>query len=153
MNRFQAHTHSDATLAADTAAVWAVLTDPDLLVRMTPNLTRIDTDGDRWTWHLTRIPVLSTAIQPSFTERMEFEEGRRIGFTHDGDEERERTGAEGEYLLTAEGDRTRVAIDITIWVDLPLPRVSRPAVQSTMHAFLAATGRVFSRNMRRHLRG
>lgn len=153
MTRFQAHNHSEATLAADTTAVWKVLTDPDLLVRMTPNLSRIDTDGDRWTWHLTRVPVLSTAIQPSFTELMDFEEGRRIGFVHDSARDDERAGVDGEYLLTPEGDRTRVAIDITVWVDLPLPRVSRPAVQSAMHAFLAGTGRVFGRNMRRHLRG
>lgn len=153
MTRFSAHNHSEATLAAGPAAVWEVLTDPDLLVRMTPNLHRIDTDGDRWTWHLTRVPVLSTAIQPSFTEVMSFEDQRRIGFVHDSSRTEERTGVEGEYLLTPDGDRTHVAIDLTVWVELRLPGVSRPAVQSTMHAFLAGTGRVFGRNMRRHLRG
>jgi carbon monoxide dehydrogenase subunit G len=153
VTRFRAHNHSEATLDADRDAVWAVLTDPDLLVRLTPNLTRIDTDGDRWTWHLTRIPVLSTALRPSFTVVMTFEDGRRIDFAHDESRTEEQTGVEGEYLLSPEGERTHVAIDLTAWADLPLPSVSRPAVQSTMHAFLVGTGRVFGRNMRRHLRG
>jgi carbon monoxide dehydrogenase subunit G len=151
VTRFSAHNHSEATLAADSQAVWKVLTDPDLLVRLTPNLTRIDADGDRWTWHLTRIPILSTAIQPSFTEVMSFEDGRRIEFAHDTDRTEERTGVEGVYLLTPRGERTHVAIDLTVWVELSLPAISKPAVQSTMHAFLAGTGRVFGRNMRRHL--
>jgi len=64
VNRFHARNRSVATLAATEDQVWDILVDPDLLVRFTPNLKSIDVDGDRWTWHLTRLPVLSAAIEP-----------------------------------------------------------------------------------------
>jgi carbon monoxide dehydrogenase subunit G len=151
VTRFSAQTTSEATLDAAPERVWTVLTDPELLPRLTPYLTRIDADGKHWTWHLTRIPVLSTAIQPSFTELMDFEEQRRIGFTHDPGHADERTGVDGEYRLHPAGEGTRVAIDLTIWVELPLPGLARPAVQTVMHTVIAGMGRIFAGNMRRHL--
>lgn len=151
MNRFSARNKSQADLRSAPEDVWAVLTDPDLLVRFTPYLKRIDVDGDRWTWHLTRIPVLSATIDPTFTELMTFTELRRIGFTHDPARPDERTGVEGEYLLTPRGSGTHVAIDLEIWCDLPLPRIARPAVSAAMHTVVAAMGRFFAHNMTKHL--
>lgn len=152
MNRFHARNRSAATLAASADQVWRILIDPDLLVKFTPNLKRIDVEGDRWTWHLTRLPVLSAAIEPSFTEVMEFEEPRRIGFRHDPARAEERAGVEGEYLITPVPDGTEVSIDIEVWVDLPLPRLARPAVERVMGTIVAGMGYRFGQHVRRHLR-
>ena len=151
MNRFHARNQSEATLRATPDEVWAILTDPDLLVRFTPNLRSIDVDGDRWTWHLTRIPVLSSAIEPSFTEVMELDQPKRIRFTHDDARADERAGVDGEYLLEPVGEGTHVAIDLGIWVDLPLPRLSRPAVERVMSTVVAGMGYRFGQNVRRYL--
>lgn len=47
MNRFSTTNTSEAVVAADRADIWAALTDPVLLAKLTPLLTRIDADGDR----------------------------------------------------------------------------------------------------------
>ncbi len=153
MNRFHAHNKSTALLDADPVAVWKLLTDPDLLVRFTPNLKRIDVEGDRWTWHLTRIPVLSSAIEPSFTELMEYDEPRQIIFRHDDTRTDERVGVAGEYLLKPVGERTEVSIDLAIWAELPLPRLARPAVEGVMSTVVAGMGYRFGQNVRRYLNG
>lgn len=151
MNRFSARNASEASLASSPARVWAVLTDPELLPRLTPYLQRIEVDGDRWTWHLQHIPVLTASIAPTFTEVMTFDERTRIGFAHDPERSEERTGVEGEYVLRPEGDGTHVAIELLIWCDLPLPRLARPAVEGVMHTVVALMGRRFAANMTRHL--
>ena len=151
MTRFQAHNTSDAVLKASPDEVWSILTDPDLLVRFTPNLKRIDADGNTWTWHLTRIPVLSSAIEPVFTELMEFDEPRRITFRHDESRTGERAGVDGQYLLEPVTGGTHVGIDLGIWVDLPLPRLARPAVERVMEGVVAGMGFRFGQNVRKHL--
>lgn len=151
MTRFHAHNRSSAVLAATPEAVWAVLTDPGLIVRFTPNLKRIDVQGDRWTWHLTRIPVLSAAVEPSFTEVMTYDEPRRIGFRHDPARGDEQAGVDGEYLLRPVTEGTEVTIDLSICVELPLPRLLRPAVETVMSTVVAGMGLRFGQNVRRHL--
>ena len=151
MNRFRARNTSDATLRSSPEQVWDVLTDPVLLPRLTPYLKSIDVDGDRWIWHLTRIPVMSATITPTFTEVMTFEKPTRIVFAHDPEKTAERTGVEGTYLLKPDGSGTHVAIDLEIWCDLPLPRISRVAVQTVMHGVVAAMGKRFASNMLRQL--
>jgi carbon monoxide dehydrogenase subunit G len=156
VNRFRARNKSEATLRSSQDKVWEVLTDPTLLPELTPYLQRIDVDGKHWTWSLTHIPVLSATVAPTFTEVMTFDEPTRITFAHDPDRPDERTGVEGEYLLRPEvrpdgSTGTHVAIDLEIWCDLPLPRVSRIAVETVMHGVVAAMGRRFASNMLRHL--
>ncbi|UAL31642.1 SRPBCC family protein [Nocardioides rotundus] len=151
MTRFSARNVSDAVLRATPEEVWAILTDPELLVRFTPNLKRIDADGDVWTWHLTRIPVLSSAIEPSFTELMEFDRPRRITFKHDETRTEEKAGVVGEYFLEPVTGGTHVSIDLEIWVELPFPRVARPAVERVMSGVVAGMGFRFGQNVRRYL--
>ena len=147
MNRFRARNTSDAVLRSDPERVWEVLTDPVLLPKLTPYLQRIDVDGDRWTWHLTRIPVLSATIEPTFTEVMTLDRPVRIDFTHDPERPHERTGVEGSYVLTPRDGGTHVAIDLEIWCDLSLPRISRRAVETVMHGVIAVMGKRFSTHM------
>lgn len=156
MNRFRARNVSDASLQSPPGRVWEVLTDPELLPVLTPYLKRIDvdesrTDGVRWTWQLTHIPVMSATIAPTFTEVMTFEEPTRIVFAHDPTKPDERTGVEGSYRLTPEGTGTHVAIDLEIWCDLPLPKLSRVPVQTVMSGVVGLMGKRFAANMLRHL--
>jgi carbon monoxide dehydrogenase subunit G len=149
--RFTARDRSTEVVQADQGALWKALTDPDLLPRLTPYLHSIEADGDRWRWNMARIPVLGVSVAPSFTERMTFDEPRRIGFTHDPDSDQEKAGVEGTYLLEKADGGTRLAIDIDICVDLPLPGMARGAVERAMRGVIAVMGRRFAANLLRHL--
>ena len=151
MTRFSAHNQSSATLKSSRKEVWDVLTDAKLLPKLTPYLHTIDVDGDRWRWNVAKVPLLGRSIGTTFTEVMTFEKPTHIGFAHDPARTDERTGVDGNYELTPLGTGTRVAIDLEIWCDLPLPRLSRIAVETVMHGVVAAMGRRFAANMLRHL--
>ncbi len=152
MSRFRAATQSTAVVTADRDAVWAALTDPDLLARLTPFLRTVRAEGDHWHWEMTRIPVLGASVVPTFTERMTFDEPRRIDFRHDPPAgASEPTGVEGWYEL-AEAERgTHLSTSLEVCVDLPLPRFSSPAVTTAMKGVLGTMGRRFSHNLLNHL--
>ena len=134
--------------------IWAVLTDPDLLARLSPLVTRIDDQGEHWVWHLTGISALGVRIDPCFRERMSFVDGHKIGFQHDPPPDRhERAGAAGNYLLEETGDGTHLPIDLTIHVELPLPRTAAPTVRRVMDQIMQRTGDRFARNRRTERRG
>jgi carbon monoxide dehydrogenase subunit G len=148
MTRFSASTDNEAVVPADRRDIWAVLTDPDALTELTPMLERIDAHGDLWTWHLKRISALGVGITPTFTERMSFDEGRRIDYVHDpAPGANERTGASGCYEMTDHEGGTSLKISLTLDVDLPLPRAAAPAVQRVMTRMMRRTGDEFSANL------
>lgn len=153
MTRFECRHVSEADVPAPRPQIWDVLSDPDLLARFTPLIERISTDGDLWCWQLSGISALGVSVKPSFSERMAFATGERIDFRHDpptGSEEK--AGANGVYTLADLADAgTRLFIDITIWVDLPLPRLSRRAVERVMAESMARTGDRFAQNLYDHL--
>lgn len=152
MHRFSATTASHALVAAERTRIWAVLTDPVLLPRLTPLLRRIDADGDLWRWHLVGLSVLGVGVSPVFTERMRFEERRRIDYSHEPPPGVvERTGARGSYRLDDDPGGTRLEIDLTLHVELPLSRLARPAVVGLMTATMQRMGERFSANLLRHL--
>ena len=151
MARFTAHNRSTEVVQGDRGALWTALTDPKLLPVLTPYLHSIEVDGDKWRWNMARIPVLGISVAPSFTERMTFDEPRRIGFTHDPQSEQEKAGVEGSYELQAVEGGTGLSIDIDICVDLPLPGVARGAVERAMRGVIAVMGRRFAANLLRHL--
>lgn len=151
MATFTAGDRSTEVVAADRKALWAALTDPDLLPRLTPYLHSIDVDGDRWRWNMARIPVLGISVAPSFTEQMAFDEPRRITFTHDPRSGQEKAGVEGSYQLEEAEGGTRLSMQVDICVDLPLPGAARAAVQGAMRGVMAVMGRRFAANLLRHL--
>ncbi|RLV48577.1 hypothetical protein D9V37_14535 [Nocardioides mangrovicus] len=154
MTWFEASNHSTAVVPATREDVWAVLVDPQLLPRLTPFLTRIDVDGDHWRWEMTRIPVLSTSFEPSFTEQMTFTDRERIEWKHDPPAgRRERAGVAGWYALADADGGTRLEIQLSVRADLPLPRVAKPAVTTAMKSVIAGMGKKFGDNLLHHLRG
>jgi len=151
MTRFHAKNQSAATLKSSRAAVWKALTDPELLPELTPYLHRIDVDGDRWTWHVAKVPLLGKSIGTTFTEVMTFDEPHRIAFTHDKERSEEHSAVEGEYILEDAGEGCRVSIEIGVSVELPFAKVTRRAVEGGMRAVMALMGRRFASNLLRHL--
>lgn len=151
MTSFTASNKSAATLKSSRGEVWAALTDAELLPKLTPYLNRIDVDGDRWTWHVTKVPVLGKNIGSVFTEVMTFDEPKRIGFEHDPNRSEEKTHVQGEYHLEEAGSGTRVSIDLGVTVDLPFPRAMRGPVEGAIRAVMAGMGKRFAHNLLRHL--
>lgn len=152
MHRFSATTDSDAIVRADRDAIWGAITDPDVLPRLTPLLKHISAEGDVWHWELSRVNVLGIVIDPTFTERMSFVEGRRIDYHHEPPPGvKEWAGAEGWYLLEDAPHGTHLSISLTLFVDLPLTRLATPAVQTVMRSALAVTGSRFAGNLEQHL--
>jgi carbon monoxide dehydrogenase subunit G len=151
MTRFSASKQSAATVKASRAEVWAALTDTTLLPRLTPYLQRIDADGDTWTWHVTRVPILGKSIGSTFVEQMVLDEPTRIHYEPHPDRPEQQTQVSGEYHLEERGTGTRLSIDIEVSVDLPFPRMMRPAVEAGMSTVMSGMGVAFSRNLLRHL--
>lgn len=152
MATFTASTRSSAVLRSTRQQVWETLTDAELIARLTPYVTGIEVDGDRWVWTMRTLPVLSATITPRFTEIMEFTEGERIDFSHDPAQDQESVAVTGSYLLADHGDGgTEVSIDLEISCRLPLPGLARPAVNQVMAGVVRHMGAVFSRNLLRHL--
>ena len=153
MTCFSTRNVSNGDVPVPRSAVWEVLTDPQCLTEMTPLLEGIRVDGDRWCWQLSGIRALGVEVAPSFTELMVFDEPSRIEFRHAPPTgHTERAGADGIYELAEVGpDRTHLSIDITLHVDLPLPKLSRRAVERVMASSMARTGDVFAERLYRRL--
>lgn len=151
MTVFSASKRSTAVVPFSRDAVWSVLSDADLVAKLTPMVRSIEDRGGTWLWKLAPIEVLGKSIGLSFTERMDLRPTERIEFTHTPKGE-ERAGVEGTYTLSDEAQGTHLAIDLGVHVDLPFPRIARPAVQTTMHGVIAAMGAGFAHNLDRHLK-
>ena len=151
MSVFSASKRSTAVVSHPRDAVWAVLSDAQQVAKLTPMVRSIVDHGDTWLWKLSPIEVLGKSIGLSFTERMEFTPTERIVYTHapHGDE---RAGVEGVYALTDSDAGTRLSIELGVDVDLPFPRIAKPAVQASMQAVIAAMGVGFARNLERQLK-
>jgi carbon monoxide dehydrogenase subunit G len=152
MTRFSSRTQAEAVVSATPGEVWAVLADPDLVAAMTPFVQGITAAGDHWTWQLSGLKVLGVGVAPAFTERMTYDEPRRIDFRHDPPEgASERSGVEGWYLLEEADGGTRLTTSLEITLDLPLPRASGRAVRAAMDKVIDQMGERFSTNLLAHL--
>jgi carbon monoxide dehydrogenase subunit G len=152
MTCFESTVDSTADISASRSEVWRALTDPVLLPKLTPLLSKIDVDGNKWRWHMMRIAALGVSVVPVFTETMTFEEEKRIEYLHTpADGKRERAGAEGTYELSDVEGGTHLSISLTLRVDLPLPKASARPVQRVMKRTMERTGDKFSANLLRHL--
>jgi carbon monoxide dehydrogenase subunit G len=151
MTVFSASKRSAAVVPYPRAAVWEVLSNAGQVAKLTPMVRSIEDHGHTWVWTLAPIQVLGKKIGLCFTERMELEPKTRIEYTH-APQGQERAGVEGTYRLSDTGSGTRLSIQLGVHVDLPFPKLARPAVQASMHGVLAAMGAGFAHNLDRHLR-
>lgn len=131
------------------ARIWEILTDPTSLAELTPLVRSIEASGSQWLWTLNGIEALGIKIEATFTESMEFTEGRQIVFAHDPPKGRkERAAVDGIYDLTPRGKKsTDLQVDLTLSAQLPLPRLSRLAVERIMLTTMRATGKQFASNL------
>ncbi|GAA2140993.1 hypothetical protein GCM10009844_11120 [Nocardioides koreensis] len=152
MNRFAARTEAKAVVRAGRDEIWEALTDPALVARMTPFVKSIEARGEHWLWEMTGLEVLGVGIASAFTERMTFTDLERIEFKHDPPAgTQERTGVHGWYDLSDTEGGTHLATSLEVAVELPLPRVSSPAVTTAMKGVMATMGQRFSHNLLDHL--
>lgn len=152
MTSFSAQTHAEAVVLAPQDEIWAALVDPDLVAAFTPFLERITADGEHWRWELTGLNVLGLKVARAFTERMVFDEPHRIEFHHDPPEgTTEQAGVEGWYALRPVDGGTELITDLTITVDLPLPKASGRAVRATMGKVVDRMGDTFAERLLAHL--
>jgi carbon monoxide dehydrogenase subunit G len=152
VGHFSARQHAEATVRASPQEIWDVLRDPALMARFTPFLKQITEDGEFWLWEMSGLEVAGLKIAPSFTERMRFDEPRRIDFSHEPPAgTREKAGAEGWYELTPTAEGTHLVTDLEITVDLPVPRAAGPVVRKAMERVIKEMGDRFSANLLQHL--
>lgn len=158
MATFSATKVSEATVAHPRDLVWDVLTDPEAIARLTPMVASITAADDLWHWQLVKIPVLGQSFELGFTEVMTQDPKERITFRHapaarQQGEGTERAGTDGQYDLSDAGKgETHLRIELTVTVDLPFPRLAKPAVQTTMQGVLAAMGSGFGRSIEKEFR-
>jgi len=153
MARFESRNISGADVPAPREAIWEAVTSPACLTELTPLIERIDSLGDLWTWQLKSVSALGVHAEPSFTEQMTFDEGRTMTFQHRPPAGKaERAGAVGTYTLADVPDGvTHLEVDLTLHVELPLPSLSRRAVERVMATMMARTGEQFAANLYAHL--
>lgn len=152
MTRFAVTDESAMLVPASRDRIWDVLTDPQLLAEMTPLVDRIDDQDGRWRWHMAGFSALGVEIAPCFTEEMRFTEPTRIEFSHAPPPgASEPAGANGVYELEDTPEGTCLSVRIRLHVELPLPRMSRGAVERVMAASMRRTGDRFHDNLLQHL--
>lgn len=153
MTVFQHKLTSTATITATREQVWAALTDPDLVARITPQVRSIAADGEHWTWQMSGFEAVGVKLAPCFRVRMSYVEPERISWVGDpAPGSRERVSTDGLYTLGDAADgNTDLYIELTVKADLPLPGLSRPAVTTTMSRTMAVMGDRFSKNLLDHL--
>ena len=155
MTAFTASRTAQAEVPAPREDIWAVLVDPDGLAPLVPFLRSIRAldGGTHWHWQMSGLSVAGLDVAPAFTERMTFTEPERIEFRHDPPVgSNERAGVVGWYdLQEVRPGVTALATSLEITIDLPLPRLARPAVTRTMSGVVAQMGDRFSHNLLRTL--
>jgi carbon monoxide dehydrogenase subunit G len=146
---FSARNASLSTVPVDADTLWELITDPATLAELTPLVRSIEASGSNWRWTLNGIEGLGLKVEAVFTERMEFIDRRQIVFSHEpAPGHRERAAVEGVYDFTPVGDKaTELRVDLTLLVDLPLPRLSKPAVEKIMESSMRLTGHRFATNL------
>lgn len=152
MTWFSARNISASTVPVPAGDIWTVITDPDMLASLTPLVRSIEASGANWRWTLNGIEGLGLKVEAVFTERMEFLDERQIRFSHVPPAgERERAGVAGVYdLAPVDPQATELRVDLTLSVDLPLPRLSRFTVEAIVASTMRVTGQMFAANLYEH---
>ncbi len=152
MTTFSVTNASAEAISAGVDDVWAAMVDPNLLAALTPLIDEIAVVGDHWRWQLVSVGALGVHVAPSFTVAMTFDEPNLIAFDHDPPAgTTERAGASGHYVIEPIDAGTLLDIELTMCVDLPLPALSRGAVERVMASTTQAAGDRFFHNLLTYL--
>lgn len=153
MTVFRHKLTSTATITASREQVWAALTDPDLVARITPQVSGITADGDHWTWQMSGFEAVGVKLAPCFRVKMSYHEPERISWVGDpAPGSKDRVTTDGLYTLgEAAGGNTDLYIELVVKADLPLPGLSKAAVTTAMGRTMAVMGDRFSKNLLDHL--
>jgi carbon monoxide dehydrogenase subunit G len=152
LNSFTATRRDVATVRSSVDEVWALLVQPEVLVRHTPFLHAIEDLGDgRWRWQVGGIRYPGGTFTAGFTERMAFEPPRRILFRHEPASGWELAGADGEYELTPVGTGSRLEIEVAVTVRVPAPKPAGRLVRTAMEVVIGQMGRAFAAGLLRDL--
>jgi carbon monoxide dehydrogenase subunit G len=140
---------STAVVPAPRERIWSIVSDPEALAALTPMVHSIERRGQFWRWSLSGLSAFGVTAAPSFTERMRFSPMDRIEFEHSPPLDRaEMSGVDGVYELAAiDVGTTRLHIDITMHLDLPIPALGRRAVERIMASTMQRTGDGFADNL------
>jgi carbon monoxide dehydrogenase subunit G len=149
MTWFSARNISMSTVPVRSAEIWQLITDPGALADLAPLVRSIEATGSQWEWALNGIEALGVKVEAVFTERMEFIDQQKIAFAHDPPTgSRKRAGVEGVYHLSPNsGQATDLQLDLTLSVDLPLPGLSRHAVEAVLRSTMRTNGQRFASNL------
>lgn len=146
MPTFAQRITADDVLDAAPEAVWPVFADPHQLAALAPLVDRIAAEGARWRWHLTGINRLGMTAAPVFTTLVAVD-GTAMDFAPDPARQ-ERAAARGRLEVVAAADGgTRVLLDLTATVELPLPALAERGVTRVMYTTLKAGGTRFADNL------
>ena len=146
---FRARNISTSTVPVPADVIWPIITDPQQLAGLTPLIESIEPRNDLWTWRLHGIEALGLTVAAVFTESMTFIDERQIRFEHTPPAgSTERTGVRGVYDVDPISETaTGLRVDLTLSVELPLPRAARPAVERILQTSMRLTGRRFAENL------
>jgi carbon monoxide dehydrogenase subunit G len=151
MTTFEQSTKAEAVVPVSRDDIWAVLTDPEMITKFTPFVSRIVERDGHWIWTMSGIKVLGKGFSATFTEKMTMTGHERIEFKHDPPgPEGERAAVNGFYALSDADGGTRLETSLAVCTDLPLPGVSGRAVRAAMAKVMDGMGDRFSRNLLDH---
>ena len=126
MTRLTTEVTRGADLAADRAAVWAVLADLDGYERLVPSMIEHRQVDGAWRWRLSARSGLGYRFEPTFRVTYELEPSEEVRFTTVPEEH---TRADGRFTLSDAVGGTRVEVHIALSVDVPVPSLlAGPAV-------------------------
>jgi len=132
--------------------VWEALVDPQVLADLSPLVDHIGPRGDLWRWRLVGIPRFGIRLLPSFTERMTFTPISRIECRHEPQPGVvERAGIDGLYLVTKVDGGSKLVVDLTLCLEVPLPAFGRPLVEGVLRRTMARARARFVKNLCHHL--
>lgn len=133
-------------------AVFALLADVPRSVAHFPEVESIAESGGAWFWRLRELGAGPLRFQAVYANRYHVQAAeRRVWWEHVPGVGNARI--EGRWVLTPEGEGTRIAMDASYRLATPFPRVTRAAVEAVVAREQARLVDGYLENLVRSLEG